>query len=936
LGSEFMRIRNKLLLAMAVPVGLLVSQVLAVNFFVRELQSAVTFISSAHEVIEADFNAAELVVTLRKEVKQLPSSYVAEQNKKPSEAQPLRATWNELASLIDRIGASNAAQDTKPQTVDAVLKAFGQAKDEYERTESVLAESADLNMLIERAVFTDKALAALAEALDALAAELRKQLQNAVDRERQIHDLPVIAGLTIGGLAVLLLVAFAWFYVDRHVVTRLTALSKSMLAIAGGDLKSPLPAPRGGDEIASMGNALSVFRDTAVEVEEKNLREIDRAHQRLVDAIESIPDGFAFYDAEDRLVLSNSRFRQHLYPDLQDLMVPGTSFETIVRQAAARGVTEDSGRDVGGWARARLQAHRNPGDASIVQQRPGGRWIRISERRIREGGIVSVYTDITELKQREAELAELVRKLELARDQAMRATEAKSAFLANMSHELRTPLNAIIGFTRLVMRRSKDVLPAKQYDNLEKILVSGEHLLSLINAVLDLSKIEAGRIEIRPVEFALEPLVDVCLRTVEPLVKADRVKLLKEVGPGLPSVLLDQEKVRQILTNLLANAAKFTKAGSIAVRAQHRDGELTIAVSDTGIGIPAEALGLIFEEFSQVDNSSTRKYGGTGLGLAISRRLARLMGGDITVESAVGIGSTFTVWLPLRHGEVLPRPEQSKAIAAAHVLEAQAAANAMQPGQRTPNDRVVLVIDDDPNVIELLRENLTEAGYHVIAARDGNEGIVSAREFRPSTIILDIVMPGKDGWQVLHELKADTKTRDIPVVLFSVVDQKNLGYRLGAADYLVKPIDRDALIAALGRVSSRCGRLLVVDDDPHVIDLVRQLLEGEPCVIEAAMDGREALQAIQLQRPDVILLDLLMPDIDGFGVLEELNADPSKRDLPVIVLTAKILTAEEHALLQRRVLAVLEKRGLEREALLREVRRALPDYGRPQGEGSHL
>jgi CheY-like chemotaxis protein len=242
------------------------------------------------------------------------------------------------------------------------------------------------------------------------------------------------------------------------------------------------------------------------------------------------------------------------------------------------------------------------------------------------------------------------------------------------------------------------------------------------------------------------------------------------------------------------------------------------------------------------------------------------------------------------------------------------------------------VIDDDPDVIELLRENLAEAGYRVVGARDGEEGVGKARELRPDSIVLDIVMPHKDGWQVLHELKADPITRDIPIVVLSVVDQKNLGYRLGAADYLVKPFEREALLTVLSRTARHCRRLLVVDDDPNVADMVRQVLEGEPCAVDVAADGREALGAIAERPPDIILLDLMMPGLDGFGVLEELQADPSRRDIPVIVLTAKTLTAEEAVMLERRTLTVVEKRGLERGPLLREVRRALTMVRRPEPE----
>src|SRR5215510_7219445 len=308
--------------------------------------------------------------------------------------------------------------------------------------------------------------------------------------------------------------------------------------------------------------------------------------------------------------------------------------------------------------------------------------------------LTGVLRDITERKRVEGELHR-------ARETAEAATQAKSVFLANMSHELRTPMNAIIGFTRLVMRRSQDVLPQRQYENLEKILLSAEHLLTLINDILDLSKIEAGRMEVHPVSFQLEALVDVCLHTLEPMVQNERIRFVKEIEAALPLLATDQDKVQQILMNLLSNAVKFTTAGTITITARHHAGEITIAVADTGIGIPAEALEHIFEEFRQVDSSTTRQYGGTGLGLSISRRLAQLLGGDITVQSVFGVGSTFSVMLPLHYA------------APSLITHAAPPPQAERPKQQEP-DKVVLVIDDDPDVIYLLQENLSEAGYHVI------------------------------------------------------------------------------------------------------------------------------------------------------------------------------------------------------------------------------
>jgi signal transduction histidine kinase/DNA-binding response OmpR family regulator len=528
--------------------------------------------------------------------------------------------------------------------------------------------------------------------------------------------------------------------------------------------------------------------------------------------------------------------------------------------------------------------------------------------------LTGVLRDITERKRVEGELHK-------ARETAEAATQAKSVFLANMSHELRTPMNAIIGFTRLVMRRSQELLPQRQYENLEKILISAEHLMTLINDILDLSKIEAGRMEIHPVSFQLEALVDVCLHTLEPMVQGERIRLVKATDTDLPLLATDQDKVKQILMNLLSNAVKFTKEGTITITARHHDGEITIAVTDTGIGIPAEALEHIFEEFRQADSSTTRQYGGTGLGLSISRRLAQLLGGDVTVQSAFGVGSTFTVTLPL-HYDAAPLVTRVATIPSRE--------ESISPPE---SDKVILVIDDDPDVIYLLRENLTEAGYRVVGVTSAEEGLQQARALCPLAITLDILMPHTDGWQLLHELKTDPTTRDIPILVLSIVDNKALGYQLGAFDYLLKPFDREAILAALTRIPPQRGRLLVVDDDTQTVDLIRQFLEGEPYEIVAAADGQEALEAISQQRPDILLLDLLMPRLDGFAVIERLRQDAQYHQLPIIVLTAKTLTAADYARLEQSVRTVIQKQGWGRDTLMQELWSILPASRGPLLEG---
>ena len=428
--------------------------------------------------------------------------------------------------------------------------------------------------------------------------------------------------------------------------------------------------------------------------------------------------------------------------------------------------------------------------------------------------------------------------------------------------------------------------------------------------------------DVAAANFNAAQLIDQCVTTATPLLKPG-VALVRDYGHDLSLMHSDQDKIKQVLLNLLSNAAKFTHRGEITVTAHTEGSELAVAVTDTGIGMTEEAMQRIFEEFQQADTSTTREYGGTGLGLSISRSLAHLLGGHLTVRSTIDVGSTFTLTVPVRFGE-------STAAAAATRSSDQPA----RSGQL-----VVLAIDDDPNDLEILRENLSEAGFHVVGAASGDEGIAKARALRPDVITLDVMMPNKDGWQVLYDLKADPATHDIPVIMLTIVDRKPLGYQLGATEYLLKPFDTDAVLDALRRVTHLTGgqplkRLLVADDDPDVIDLVRQLL-GENYEIESAGDGAAALDAIARQRPDVILLDLMMPGLDGFAVIERLRQDANLRTIPIVVLTAKSLSADETARLNASVAKILHKQGLAGEALNKEISGVLSATSIPR-EGQNI
>ena len=487
------------------------------------------------------------------------------------------------------------------------------------------------------------------------------------------------------------------------------------------------------------------------------------------------------------------------------------------------------------------------------------------------------------------------------------ADRHKSEFLANMSHELRTPLNAIIGYSEMLQEDAADLGVEQFTDDLKKINAAGKHLLELINAVLDLSKIEAGKMELYLESFDVAALVRDIAAVIQALAAKNGNRLEVRCPDSIGTMRADLTKVRQALFNLLSNACKFTERGTIvlAVAREALDGveSIVFGVSDTGIGMTPEQLTRLFEAFSQADAATTRKYGGTGLGLALSRRLCRIMGGDVTVVSESGRGSTFTICLP---AQVVELAAESAAIAA--------------PGEGAPPGAgTVLVIDDEPAVRDLMQRFLSREGFRVVTAAGGEEGLRLARELKPDAITLDVMMPGMDGWAVLSALKADVAIADIPVVMLTIVDDKNLGYALGATDYLTKPIDRERLVTVL-RKYRRDGPVLLVDDDAAIRQLLRRMLEPEGHTVVEAENGLVALERLRTIIPSVVLLDLMMPEMDGFQFVVEFRRHEPWRAIPIVVITAKDLSLDDRERLNGYVHKILEKGAYGREQLLAEVR----------------
>jgi signal transduction histidine kinase/CheY-like chemotaxis protein len=496
------------------------------------------------------------------------------------------------------------------------------------------------------------------------------------------------------------------------------------------------------------------------------------------------------------------------------------------------------------------------------------------------------------------EIEEKGRQLELA-------SQHKTQFVASMSHELRTPLNAIIGLTEMMVTNAPRFGTEKAAEPLRRVHRAGTHLLGLINQVLDLSKIEAGKLELNPESVNLAPLIDEVIGTARQLAEQNKNRLVVEAQEKLGTLTVDPMRLRQILLNLLSNACKFTSQGEVKLRVrQIVDGRnwIEFAVSDTGIGMTPEQQAKLFEEFTQADSSTARRYGGTGLGLAITRKLARMMGGDVSMESTPGKGSVFSVRLPARSG---------------------AAARSAANGGRPPSDDCVLVIDDDATARELIADHLKADGFSVVTASGGLEGLKLAKELRPMAITLDVMMPDLDGWSVLAALRQDAELAEIPVIMITILDEHRRGVALGAAGYLTKPIDRERLTRMIGRfrVPARQTRVLMVEDDGTQRERLRGWLEDEQWVVQEAANGRDALAILQDARPDVILLDLMMPEMDGFAVVAALQREPRWRDIPVVVVTARDLDAADRERLNSGVQSVLVKETFRPVELVERIRR---------------
>jgi len=521
-------------------------------------------------------------------------------------------------------------------------------------------------------------------------------------------------------------------------------------------------------------------------------------------------------------------------------------------------------------------------------------------------------------------LDEAVKQEREMKEAAEAANRSKSQFLANMSHELRTPLNAIIGFSEILKDELFGPLNEGQKEYISDVWNSGKHLLSLINDILDLSKVEAGKMELQLAEFDLAAALTSSMHMIKEQALRRSIDLTVSVDDSVGTVSADERKVKQIVFNLLSNAVKFTPDhGKISVEAKRgADQLITVTVSDTGIGIEEKDKHKIFEEFKQIDSSYSRKYAGTGLGLSLTKRFVELHGGTLWFESAgKDQGTRFSFTLP--PAVAAPRGEPQRLQTSAP----EATSNRPAPGRAT-----VLVVEDDASMARYLSLLLTESGYIVETARDGEEALAAAKRLRPDVITLDLVLPKKNGWDVFAELKLDSATRNIPIVIISTVDEQVKGLVLGAAEYLTKPIGRTELMSVLERLTSIEGAIkptnaLVIDDDPVAAEIIETILVPRGLTVHKALRGKDGIEQAIKQRPDLILLDLMMPEMSGFDVLTALRAHETTRSVPVVIVSAETLTDAEKQTLTEQAIVFIRKSGFDSQSLRDELAKVL--HGRP-------
>ena len=650
----------------------------------------------------------------------------------------------------------------------------------------------------------------------------------------------------------IILIVLAIWWVQDGAFSRIAKAIEVLEALTKGDTTKTIPQNRGflsseTNEVGQLSNALGRYRNHLLEMEEVRNDRAERRKQR-----------------DEVIIKKMSALSEKLEGEAKDLISKDiTNMRKLVNESS----------------------DENAEEASVEMMEIA--FSRMSDE----------VNALIDLKTKE---------MAVARDEAREASSAKSRFFANMSHELRTPLNAIIGYSEMLLEDCEDLGNEDMIPDLKRITNSSKHLLSLINNVLDLSKIEAGKMDMYFTPFSIEIMIETIKDVSEPLAtKNNNEFIIKNNVDG--EMTADETKLRQCIVNFLSNAFKFTENGKVALVIDSIDKEgqefINFDIKDNGIGMTEEQLGKLFDTYTQAERSTSAKYGGTGLGLSISKHFAEMMGGGVEVTSEVGEGSTFSIFVPRVTEDQIEEDDSD-----------------IQNPALSEGDEYILLVDDDKATHDVVKRAIKKEGYTVYSAFDGDEGMEQARKTIPKLILLDVLMPGRDGWSVLKEIKNDVKLKDVPVVITSVLNEESLATSLGADDYMKKPIDRSFFINLVKRyITEKDQKVLIVDDDENTRDLLAKIINSEGYLSIDAKNGEDALERAK-EKPDLIVLDLDMPRMDGFEFIEasrELGLN-----IPIVVFSGKDITAVEEKMLSKYTEGIVKKES-KVEALVKEVNQIL-------------
>jgi PAS domain S-box-containing protein len=736
-----------------------------------------------------------------------------------------------------------------------------------------------------------------------------------VEMTREIHHQGELAMIYMISATILLGIIYGlvvMLSMDKYVLARISSLRNNLVDITkSGSLGSRVKT-EGDDELTDLSDNINNVLATLEEKENKIHEEELKTQKKMEAVIENILSGVIIIDAETHNIIDVNPTAEKMIGLPKNKIIGKICHEFICPAEKGKCPISDLGETVN--RSERILINKDGKKIPILKSVAS---VTLYDKEF----LIESFVDLSKIKETEKELIQ-------AKIVSESANRAKSDFLATMSHELRTPLNSIIGFSDLILEGNAGELKDNQKRYISNISTSGKHLLSLINNVLDLSKIEAGKMELHPEGFPVEEVLLEVKQLMASLANKKNIKISYVREDDVGKVFADKTKIKQILYNLLSNAVKFTpEGGTIDVNVENSGDRIRFSVQDSGIGISEEDMKKLFTPFTQLDSAANRQYEGSGLGLTLVKKFVELHNGTLEVESEPGSGTKFTFELTIKED---PREKEKKnstygkQTVNLETDDSSAVSVHVEPENSTGDEELILVVEDDDASRELLEETLKHSGYRVISISRGQEALEIAEKTQPVAITLDIMMPGMDGWEVLNKLKKNDKTKDIPVIITTMLDERKIGTALGAEEHFIKPVQKKTLIATLERIQKDRSHgpfhLLVVDDEKVAVEMIEEMLKDKNFKVTPAFGGQEAIDIALKEHPDAILLDLMMPEVTGFDVIRALKSKEESSDIPIIVCTAKYLEKEDLEILNKDISGVIQKGEFNKDKLISHIK----------------